>query len=278
MIDWGSVTAPETTPQTVRTDRPEICAHRGFSSRQPESTAAAYRAAIDFAAEHRIALGVECDVQFTADRQLVCLHDRDLDRVSNGTGPAAERTLDELRRLDFGSWFVPDPTPEQRTVLTLGELLDLIGEARAGGIEITLNLEIKEPEAESAALEEAVVQQLSERGWDGPESPIYVITFFPLTLQRIGELAPDIRRTYLVGKDLAPVIDGTLPDGVTVVSTDVKLLREDPDFVARAQARGNAVHVWTVNDVDDIAFCRDLGVQAITTDAPDRVHQVLSAG
>ena len=54
-----------------------------------------------------IALGFEFDVEKTKDGHLVCIHDGTVDRTTNGTGKIAELTLEEIRRLDAGSWFDP---------------------------------------------------------------------------------------------------------------------------------------------------------------------------
>lgn len=79
--------------------RPLVYAHRGASELFAEHTRAAYLQAIADGAD-----GVECDVHLTEDGHVVLLHDDDLDRTSNGTGPVAEKTLAELRELDFHSW------------------------------------------------------------------------------------------------------------------------------------------------------------------------------
>ena len=55
----------------------QIIAHRGFSGRQPEMTRAAYAEAIAWVEQTGVPIAMECDVQFSADDQLVCLHDRD---------------------------------------------------------------------------------------------------------------------------------------------------------------------------------------------------------
>jgi glycerophosphoryl diester phosphodiesterase len=54
------------------------------------------------------------------------------------------------------------------------------------------------------------------------------------------------------------------------------LIREDPEFVTRCRRRDHDVHVWTVNEPEDIRFCRDLGVTGFTTDFPDRVAAILA--
>ncbi len=88
-----------TSPEAAPAGRPLVFAHRGSSAALPEHTLAAYLRAIDEGAD-----GLECDVRLTRDGHLVCVHDRRLDRVSNGTGPVSRRNLAELDALDFGSW------------------------------------------------------------------------------------------------------------------------------------------------------------------------------
>ena len=78
---------------------PLVFAHRGSSADLPEHTLDAYRRAIDEGAD-----GLECDVRLTRDGHVVCIHDRRLDRTSNGRGLVSRATLAELERLDFTSW------------------------------------------------------------------------------------------------------------------------------------------------------------------------------
>lgn len=255
----------------------KIFAHRGFSSRRPEQTPAAYREAIDFAASQDIELGLECDTQFTADDQLILMHDTYVDRTSNGKGPVFEYTLAQLRELDFGSWWKADPEPDEKSIMTLVELLDMIATARANGIKVTLNLETKHPNPRGLDIEERVTQLLDQRGWCGQDSPVRIISFSLEALQRSGELLPNLRRTFLIQHNLKPVIYGDIPDGIDIVGPDLALLVNDPGFVDRAREHGNEVHPWTVNEPDQITFCRKLGVTGYTTDCPDRVVKTLGA-
>src|SRR3954466_16229077 len=79
--------------------RPLVYAHRGSSGAFAEHTRAAYVQAIADGAD-----GVECDVHLNRDQHVVLLHDATLERTSDGTGQIADRSLAELRRLDFSSW------------------------------------------------------------------------------------------------------------------------------------------------------------------------------
>ncbi|MET1004255.1 MAG: glycerophosphodiester phosphodiesterase family protein [Propionibacteriaceae bacterium] len=258
---------------TVHTAK--IVAHRGFSSRQPEMTLAAYTDAISWAAETGQPLGLECDVRFSRDDQLVCLHDSTLTRTSNGRGFVDAKTLAELRDLDFGSWKLPNPTAAQRSVMSLPDLLDLVQNAQHQGIDISLSIETKHPNSHGLQLERHVSQLLGERGWDRAGSPVRLITFSVPGARLLAHLVPEVDRTLLIDRSLDHWGNGLLPSGIRDVGVNIRLLRKDPGFVRRARAHGNEVHAWTVNEVSDLQLCRDLGIASVTTDYPDRAWEVL---
>ena len=81
-------------------DGPFISAHRGFSARAPENTLPALEAALEAGAHV-----AEIDVRLTRDGKLVLMHDSDLDRTTDGTGPIKAMTLGEVKKLDAGRWF-----------------------------------------------------------------------------------------------------------------------------------------------------------------------------
>src|ERR1700743_882250 len=81
------------------TGPPYVIAHRGASAHRAEHTLAAYALALEQGAD-----GLECDVRLTRDGHLVCVHDRTVNRTSDGTGIVSELDLDRLQALDFASW------------------------------------------------------------------------------------------------------------------------------------------------------------------------------
>jgi glycerophosphoryl diester phosphodiesterase len=255
---------------------PVLIAHRGFSSLHPEMTRAAYQAAIEWSYQTEIPLGLECDVHFSADDELVCLHDLTLDRTSTSSGPAYQRTVSELKLLDFGSRSVPDPEPEQRELVTLRDLMIMVRDARQDHVPVSLVIETKHPNDRGREVEERVAAMLAEFGWIQPDAPVRLTSFSVKAIRRFGWLLPGLERTLLIEDDLGKWRDGKLPDGVRVVGPDLVLIKEDPDFVNRSLQRGHEVHVWTVNEPDDVIFCRDLGVTGFTTDYPDRVAAILA--
>ena len=93
-----------------------ILGHRGARGHAPENTMASFQAALDMGAD-----GIELDVQMTKDGKVVVCHDHSLERTSNGSGWLVEHTREELRALDFGSWFSPQFAGEK--IPTLREVL-----------------------------------------------------------------------------------------------------------------------------------------------------------
>ena len=115
-------------------DHPKIIAHRGFSAAFPENTLAAIRAALDLAVDGRTIDMVEIDVTSSADGEVVVIHDDTLERTTNGRGPVAEQTLEEIRSLDAGAWFRPEFEGER--VPLLSEVLELVRDRALLNIEI----------------------------------------------------------------------------------------------------------------------------------------------
>ena len=160
--------------------------------------------------------------------------------------------------------------------VTLLELMIMVRDARARGVPVRLVIETKHPNRRGFDVERRVAAMLADFGWDRPGSPVTVISFSLGAVRQLGFLLPALPRVLLVEHQLGRWSAGRLPEGIKIIGPDLDLIKSDPGFVARAQANGNEVHVWTVNAPDDIRFCRDLGVTGFTTDYPDRVAEILT--
>ena len=101
---------------------PMIVAHRGLAGHAPENTMVAYGVALE------LGFGLEVDLSLTADDQIVMIHDRSLERTTNGQGPVGETSLLELQALDAGSWFHPSFSDQR--IPTLAETLGFAQERR----------------------------------------------------------------------------------------------------------------------------------------------------
>lgn len=275
----NTATPPATAPEQGRT--PLIIAHRGASTEAPEHTYAAYVAALEAGAD-----GLECDVRLTADGHLVCVHDRRVDRTSNGTGLVSALELARLEELDFGSWHASqeetkdeeEPDRDARGVLTLRRLLDLVAAQQRP---VQLAIEVKHPTRYAGRLERRLVALLDEYGWatrqEGLPSPVRVMGFSSSAVRRMRRLAPGLRTVFLMEPLVYRARAGALPWGVPIAGPSIEILRTRPDAVRRWHRAGHEVHVWTVDEPADFELCLSLGVDAVITNRPRAMLAELSS-
>jgi glycerophosphoryl diester phosphodiesterase len=260
----------------------QVVAHRGASEDAPEHTLAAYRKAIEDGAD-----ALECDVRLTADGHLVCVHDRRVNRTSNGRGAVSALELSDLAALDFGSWKTRDAfgarteepdwehRPEDReatSVLTLERLLELVCDA---GRRVELAIETKHPTRWAGQVEDRLLLLLKRFGLDAPagpdDSPVRVMSFSARSLHRVRAASPTLPTVYLTQFVSPRLRDGRLPAGVRIAGPSIRIVRSHPVYIERLKQAGHQVHVWTVNDPADVDLCVGLGVDAIITNRPRAV-------
>ncbi|MFI1969850.1 glycerophosphodiester phosphodiesterase [Streptomyces cinnamoneus] len=282
----------------------DVVAHRGASDEAPEHTLAAYRKAIEDGAD-----ALECDVRLTADGHLVCVHDRRVNRTSNGRGAVSTLELADLAALDFGSWKAtgsepeapdrdterapgraPDdpavptpgnlpglapgsgPDPDRTSVLTLERLLELVADS---GRRVELAIETKHPTRWAGRVEERLLTLLDRFGLAAPPrddpSPVRIMSFSARSLHRVQAAAPGLPTVYLMQFLTPRYRDGRLPTGVGIAGPSIRIVRNHPDYVARLRRAGHQVHVWTVNEPEDVELCVRLGVDAVITNRPKAV-------
>lgn len=257
----------------------QVIAHRGASDDAPEHTLAAYRKAIEDGAD-----ALECDVRLTADGHLVCVHDRRVNRTSNGRGAVSTLELSELAALDFGSWKDReesespdwDPVPGELTsVLTLERLLELLVETRATGRPLQLAIETKHPTRWAGQVEERLLHLLKRFELDAPPaggpSPVRIMSFSARSLHRIQDASPDLPTVYLMQFVSPRLRDGRLPAGARIAGPGMRIVRSHPGYIDRLHRAGHRAHVWTVNEPEDVDLCVRLGVEAIITNRPKQV-------
>ncbi|MDF0530822.1 glycerophosphodiester phosphodiesterase family protein [Tsukamurella sp. 8F] len=248
---------------------PLIVAHRGASGEYPEHTMAAFHAAIVGGAD-----ALECDVRLTKDHHLVCLHDRTVERVSDGIGAVSELTLEDLRAMDFGSRHSGVPA----SVVTLDELIELATADRGVG----LFVETKHPVRYGPLVEQKLLAALHRHGLARPDdplrAPVTIISFSAAAVWRVRRNAPQVP-TVLLG-DASHLLGGGTATAVRAhgIGPSVASLRERPDTVARARAAGRFTYCWTVDGEADFALCCGLGVDQVATNHPARARAWLAAG
>lgn len=287
-------------------ERPLVFAHRGASAAFAEHTRAAYLQAIADGAD-----GVECDVHLTRDQHAVLLHDANLDRTSDGTGPVADRTLAELRLLDFSSWKgarIPEKYgARSEQFLTLPELLEIL---RGVGRPIGLAIELKHPSPYQLKLEDRVLDVLRAEGWDAGTSTVdnvrvTFMSFSPDSIKHllrsvpaeficqlvddidVDELRDELSLGHLAGGAIANLMKAAQLEGerildeceVGLAGPGIMYVREHARTVQRWLESGRRFRVWTVDSERDVALCQGLGIHEVTTNKPAGVlAQLQSSG
>ena len=259
-----------------------VVAHRGSSAAHAEHTLAAYESALAEGAD-----ALECDVRLTRDGVLVCVHDRRVDRTSDGRGVVSTLELADLADLDFASWKArradprrelssEEPDRDRGRVLTFERLLQLaLDQARPA----QLHVETKHPTRYGGLVERNLVDLLERYGVAAPPnrsvSLVTVMSFAPTSLRRVHAMAPTVPTVLLMDRVPLRYRDGSLPPQVPVAGPSLEVLTAYPGYVERVHSHGHRVHVWTVDEPADIAAMLALGVDAVISNRPRQVLQAL---
>lgn len=242
-------------------------AHRGGALYPPnlgrENTIAAFRTAVQLGYRY-----LETDVHATRDDRLVAFHDEHLDRVADSTGAIAELTFDQVRQTLIGGRY---------QVPTLAELFEAFPDAR-------FNIDCK--------ADEAVVPLARTIQEHDAAGRVCLSSFSPARLHRLRRLLPKApsavssraiaQLRFAACVSAVPVLrrlinsDGValqLPVRRKVAGREVTVLTRS--LIAAAHRGGKQVHVWTVDEADEMHRLIDLGVDGIFTDRIDTLKSVL---
>ena len=161
-------------------------------------------------------------------------------------------------------------------VLTLARLLELVVNAPRP---IELAIETKHPTRYAGLVERRLIETLAQVGLAAQAAEgsgqVRVMSFSEVALRRVRRLAPGVPMVLLMERVPVSYRLGSLPRGVAVAGLSIEIVRAHPKFVHRLHAQGHGVHVWTVDDADDIDLVARLGVDAIITNRPREVLQQL---
>lgn len=256
-------------------DRTVTVAHRGASAYAPENTLAAVEAA------HRLGFDwVENDVQRTKDGELVIMHDTTLARTTNAEQVYPDRapwkvadfTLQEIEKLDAGSWFGAKFAGER--VPTLEEYME---EVEDNGQKLLM--ELKAPEL-YPGIELQTLMELRHQGWmdrNHVKHRLIVQSFNAEAIKTVHFLAPGVKTGFLgtpAVSDLpeyAEFCDQINPSHKTVTADYVKAVQA----LKGPRGRAMEVYTWTVDDAPTAVKVAGMGVDGIITNKPDVVRDAL---
>ena len=240
---------------------PVMCiAHRGASGLAPENTLAAVARALEIGVDL-----VEIDIHLTADGHPVVIHDRTVDRTTDGTGPVDTLTLAQVRELDAGSWFGDSFKGER--VPTLEEVLDLVGR------QALVLIEAKTEEAAERAV--AVIRALRA------QSRVVMQSFHGTAVRAVNRLDRRIPTAFLMTGSEATlrrktgVVRRVLRLGANALALRYTAAR--PELVQMFARRAMGFWVWTVDEEEEMREMVEMGVGGIITNHPERLRKVLEA-
>ena len=260
-------------------------AHQGGSFEGPSSTLSAIARALAAGAT-----GIELDVHATKDRRVVVCHDETVDRTTNRHGVIADLELAQLNEMDNAYWWVAGETvspgrsdeeyvergraPRDRNfaIATLEEVSN-----RFPGV--LLNLDIKRTAPDVEPYETLLADELRRLERTGS---VIVASFHDAALTSFRAVAPEVATSaatnetatfYFSMLEGAPVVPPACSFQVPATLGDVTVV--DERFLEAAHAADVAVHVWTINDVDEMARLLDLGVDGVVSDRPTPLVELL---
>ncbi|MBQ8080938.1 MAG: glycerophosphodiester phosphodiesterase [Clostridia bacterium] len=242
----------------------KIWGHRGASAYAPENTLAAFRLAKEMGAD-----GVECDAQFTKDRQVVILHDSDTLRTAGKSGLLRDLTLQELNRLDFSCGM---PAYRGEKIPTLEELLLLARE-----IELEVNIELKTNLDQPCGLEEAICEIVSRCGM---ERRVIYSGNNHVSLVHMKKINPEAECNLGFYQPIYRQADYTRMLGCDGIHPDYRYAYI-PGYIEECRSAGLKCRVWAPDEPQDIEAMMRMGLDVLTNkpDVAARVRKsLLKAG
>lgn len=222
--------------------RPLRIGHRGAAGHAPENTLAAIRKGIALGVDF-----VEVDVRRTADGTLVILHDKTVNRTTDGKGRIDRLSLQEVKRFNAGN---------DEHIPTLEEVLKIA----AGRVGLMLELKAK-------GVAQQTVETVREAGF---KEPVIYASFYHDELAHIRAIDPKAFRMALFGRLPAAPVDRAMEYGPSHVG-----LRHDtaPRRLVEALHRaGLLLFVYTADRLSDIRHAVSLDVDGVISNYPERIE------
>ncbi|MFH9298611.1 glycerophosphodiester phosphodiesterase [Streptomyces sp. NPDC017520] len=185
---------------------------------------------------------IELDLHLSRDGALVVMHDADVDRTTDGTGPISARTLAELRELDAG---------QGERIPVFEEVLEAVSSP--------LQAEIKD-----VAAARALADVIRERDLVGR---VEVSSFHDEAVTEIARLVPGVRTVLIASRWGSDVVDRAKAAGAATLALNIRRLTLE--IVEKAHSERVKVIGWVVNTQDHLRLARALGLDGATTDFPE---------
>jgi len=230
-------------------DSRPLIAHRGASGECPENTLLSFRRGLEQGAD-----ALEMDVRVSADGIPVVIHDRNVDRTTNGSGPVASLSAAELAALDAG---------EGQQIPTLESVLEDFPDT-------PIIIEVKEATASGPVAQVIKSQAASRRVLVGSFEQAALRAFEPESYHRSASRRETA--AFWLWSRLGIGHRSRSYEAFTVPVKHGRLTVVDSSFARAAKRCGRPVHVWTVDDRSEAERLRRMGVRGIITNFPARMR------
>ncbi len=254
--------------------RPLVFGHRGACGECPENTLVSFERALAQGADV-----LETDVHRTRDGEIVVFHDADVARTTDGSGDIAALTWPEVARLDAGARFTAadGSTPFRGQGVRVPRLADVL--ARFPGMRFNIELKRADP-----ALVAGVLDLLRETGREAltllaAEQDDAMRLLRAAVRERGSPVALGASVGDVLGFVRAAIESGEPPAGPMALQIPAEFLGRPlvtPELVSFAHAQGVQVHVWTINEPDEMRRLIALGVDGVMSDFPGRLRAVVA--
>lgn len=228
----------------------ELIGHRGYPAVYPENTILSFRKAIDAGCT-----GIELDLQLSKDNKVVVIHDKTLERTTNGDSAVRDHTLKELKKLDAGR----------------GEGIPALDEVLSDFSGLVFLLELKVYYEEYINLCEEALKIVKNKR-DALRQVIFT-SFSPLAVKKIKELEPNAQTGLIFSKPWPPegiyslkgFIDTICPRGDRLDSIVSK-------FAEQNKLR---LYVWTIDNKDEVEEAKKYNITGIVSNNPGEVKKYI---
>lgn len=248
-------------------EHPIRFAHRGSRILWPENTMHAFAGAVEDLGYHYL----EIDVRLTSDHVPVVFHDAKLDRTTDRKGKVAEHTLAEIQAVDAAFHFdAENDYPLRGTGIGVSTLEELYGTWP----EVRLNIDLKGPGEEWAVAEVIRAFDAEHRTLIGSFTDRRIARFRRITRGRVAVSAgPTAAASMYVASRRGRTIHRRVQ--AYQVPFNYRGVKIDDKFIDAVHRAGAHIHLWTVNEPDDMRRFLDMGVDGIVTDRPDLLNEVM---
>lgn len=224
----------------------KVFAYRGYSGNYPENTMLAFQKAIEAGAD-----GIQLDIHFSRDKQIIIFHDDSLSRMTNGVGFVRHHSLKDLKNYEIKGTY----KGERQRILTLEEYLTWASE-----LPVVTNISIQNQKFYYPGLEKAAIELVKHYAM---EDRVIISSKMESTIEDIKNKWSDIQVGWEIANSTEEVLARAVDMKLDVLIPTLASLHDD--FIERANAQGMRLLPHAVNTNDELIRLQEHGIDGIMT-------------